>query len=443
MKKTILIIVLAALCLFFKAMAKEKPNNISALKIGDKVPDITINNIINYKDANGKSAATAKISDFKGKLLILDFWATWCSSCIENFPKMEFLQREFGNKIQVLAVTYEDRKKIIEFFASKAGRKYYITSVVNDTLLSMLFPHQGIPHCVWIDNDFRVKAITGAEEVNARNIRKVLTNTELDVEEKKDQNTKKPLFLSADFPASDSLLHYSILSKGSYSGLPSGNHLRKSGNIVRGQAVTNSTILWIYKTAIINLFTELGESYDDKRLVMHVKEPAKITLNLSKSNDGTYDRGNLYNYDILVPLKEAAKLYSFMLDDLNKYTEYNGRIEKITSPCLVLKRLDSIDRIKTKGGTSANTLFYTNPFSITNYPVKNLIDRLNDQGFIKLPIIDDTGYKENIDIHLQNTQDLNTLKEELKSYGLALIQLERPINMFILSDKAIDDSGTN
>ena len=46
---------------------------VKALKIGDTVPDITITSVYNYP------ASTIHLSDLKGKLVILDFWATWCS----------------------------------------------------------------------------------------------------------------------------------------------------------------------------------------------------------------------------------------------------------------------------------------------------------------------------------------------------------------------------
>lgn len=401
---------------------------VKALLIGDTVPDIAINNIINYK------TTSAKLSDFKGKLTILDFWATWCSACLINFPKMEALQKEFGNDIRVLAVTYEDKKKITRFFNSGAGQKYNISSVVNDTLLTKLFPHQGIPHCVWIDDKGIVKTITGAEEVTAENISKMISQKEIQVQVKKDLDPNKPLFLSDDYPADNYLLRYSILSKGWYSGLPSGNDVRKSGSKIIGHASTNSPLLWIYTSAAIHIFRNLGERYSEKRRIINVKNISQISLDDSGLLTDE-DRKKVYNYDIIVPEDDADSLYYYMLEDLNRYTKYRGSIEKRNTRCLLLVRTDTIDRIKTKGALPTNTLFDKSPSAITNYPVANLVSRLNSAGSISLPVIDETHYKGNIDIQLSPSADINTLRHELRNYGLNLIETVRPLYMFILTDK--------
>jgi thiol-disulfide isomerase/thioredoxin len=402
---------------------------VKALHIGDTVPDITLTNVYNYP------SSTITLSDLKGKLVILDFWATWCSACIRNFPKMESLQEEFGNKIQVLAVAYQDRKKVTDFFTSKAGQKYHVSSIVNDTILSKLFPHTGIPHCVWIGSDGIVKTITGAEEVTAANIQKLISQKQIQVQVKRDLDANKPLFVPDNFPVINGMLHYSILSKGWYSGLPSGNHLRKKGDVIIGQAVTNSNLLWIYKTAAINLFSRLKESFYDKRMILEVKDPSKITLNLSGNGDGLYDNSNAYNYDLIVPVEEADMLYSYMLQDLNRYTAYFGKIEKRKVKCFVLIKTGKEDKIKTQGGKPTNTLFTRPPYQIHNYPIANFISILNDEQSVPLPVIDGTNYKNNIDIQLNKITDIPSLRKQLQQYGLDLLEEVRPIYMFILSDK--------
>ena len=93
MKKTTILIALSLLCLNFWANAQAVDVTIQGLQIGQVVPNVTLTNLQNYKDASGKAATTAKLSDFKGKLLILDFWATWCAPCVAAIPKLENLQK--------------------------------------------------------------------------------------------------------------------------------------------------------------------------------------------------------------------------------------------------------------------------------------------------------------------------------------------------------------
>ena len=45
-----------------------------------------------------------RLSDQKGKVVFLNFWATWCSPCLKEMPDMQELQKELGSKILVLAV---------------------------------------------------------------------------------------------------------------------------------------------------------------------------------------------------------------------------------------------------------------------------------------------------------------------------------------------------
>ena len=85
------------LCLFVVALHSALHD--SSVKVGDKAPDFSI------RAENGR-IITAR--DFGGKLLILNFWASWCPPCVSEAPSLEQLQRQFGSQgLVVLGVSQD------------------------------------------------------------------------------------------------------------------------------------------------------------------------------------------------------------------------------------------------------------------------------------------------------------------------------------------------
>lgn len=119
------------------------------------------------------------LNEYKGKLLIIDFWATWCGACRANFPKLVQLKETFGDEINIILVNpliYKDSiGKIIkaynEFTDSTAAS---LASVVLDEYIIDRFPHLGIPRYIWINPKGRFTASTGNLFVDSEQIRKIL-----------------------------------------------------------------------------------------------------------------------------------------------------------------------------------------------------------------------------------------------------------------------------
>jgi cytochrome c biogenesis protein CcmG, thiol:disulfide interchange protein DsbE len=66
--------------------------------IGKKAPDFTV------KDSDH----TVSLSDYKGKVVLLNFWATWCSPCVQEMPSLVELQRRMKDKgVVVLGVSID------------------------------------------------------------------------------------------------------------------------------------------------------------------------------------------------------------------------------------------------------------------------------------------------------------------------------------------------
>ena len=83
------------------------------INIGQQAPDFSI------KDQSGH---LIKLSDYRGKVVFLNIWGTWCEPCKREMPQMETMYQAFkGKKFQMLAVSIDnDWKEVNEFFKEKS-----------------------------------------------------------------------------------------------------------------------------------------------------------------------------------------------------------------------------------------------------------------------------------------------------------------------------------
>ena len=75
---------------------------------------------IQAQDYTGKMVP---LSAYRGKVVLLNFWASWCPPCVEEMPSMDRLQKQFGNDLVVLAISSDASwQNILDFFKA-AGTK--------------------------------------------------------------------------------------------------------------------------------------------------------------------------------------------------------------------------------------------------------------------------------------------------------------------------------
>src|SRR5437879_8205101 len=80
--------------------------------VGDSAPYFSI------AADNGRTITT---SNFGGKLLVLNFWATWCPPCIEELPSLNQFQRRFADAgVVVLGISVDKDEKLYRDFLAKA-----------------------------------------------------------------------------------------------------------------------------------------------------------------------------------------------------------------------------------------------------------------------------------------------------------------------------------
>ncbi|HHL39126.1 MAG TPA: TlpA family protein disulfide reductase [Deltaproteobacteria bacterium] len=101
-----------------------------------KAPDFTLDDV---------DGATVTLSELRGKVVFLNFWATWCPPCKEEMPSMEALHRKFASRgLVVLAVNdYESRDKAASF-VKKHGYTFRVpvdpSGKVSEAYRAMLLP---------------------------------------------------------------------------------------------------------------------------------------------------------------------------------------------------------------------------------------------------------------------------------------------------------------
>ena len=191
MKKTIFFIAVALLCLFFKGYGQARDKSARAIKyaalgVGDRVPDLIFKNVVNY------TGDSLQLSGFKRRAVLLDFWATYCGSCVSGLVHLKEVERKYGRYISIVIVDTDVRetRSVVEGFLKRQneeGNKVGFPFVLDHQALPVLFPHKSIPHYVWIGADGRVKAITSSKDLTDGNLERLVSGYSLDLPVKEDQ----------------------------------------------------------------------------------------------------------------------------------------------------------------------------------------------------------------------------------------------------------------
>ena len=129
--------------------AQTGPQPEEKVEVGYTAPDFSVNLL---------DGSTVKLSDYRGKAVFLNFWATWCGYCVREFPDIQKLADAYADKLTVLAVDCgEDKKRVGDFIEKN---KYTFTvGLDTDGKIQEKYPSQGIPYTVVIDPNGIITAI--------------------------------------------------------------------------------------------------------------------------------------------------------------------------------------------------------------------------------------------------------------------------------------------
>lgn len=138
------ILVLCVLFFVFFISGCEKIADLKAkrMEIGKPAPDFVL------QDASGK---TWKLSSLKGKVVFVNFWATWCKPCRDEMPSMEALNRTMeGQPFQMLSIVFNDDIQMANSFARRLGATFPVLANPSKELTEA-YMITGVPETFLID----------------------------------------------------------------------------------------------------------------------------------------------------------------------------------------------------------------------------------------------------------------------------------------------------
>jgi peroxiredoxin len=127
------------------------PIHAHLLRIGDIAPDFTVRTL------EGKDL---KLADFQGKVLLLDFWATWCQPCLEEIPNLKAIHDAFAAHTQfaMLSLSLDESPAVLEWHLRSLGSPWSQAFIGPDSPIADAYAATAIPATFLIGPDGKILA---------------------------------------------------------------------------------------------------------------------------------------------------------------------------------------------------------------------------------------------------------------------------------------------
>ena len=429
----------------------ETTDSLSYPEVGKPMIDLPLRNIAYY------SKKQAKVSDFLGKWLVLDFWSKGCGACVMAFPIHNEIQKRLKDKVQVMLVAMQDPDNIIQpMYAKYRERLHLELPCAFDSLIFRRLDLWTMPHVIIIDDKGVVRSVTLS--VNVKDMEGFINGTppklrqtylrmsdpDIDMTTAFDGN--KPFLLNGNGGKDTDFLFRSVLASwnsNSHKFFDPQNfdESTKSG---RFQAL-GLPLESLYNYAFLGV-----RSWGSDDTIRYGKYYDLPFLEITDSSLFKYSRKynlNLFSYSLIRPLIYSTKelLQLAMQKDFEAYFGYKATVEIRKCPYWKLIALPGASkRLHTRGGNPyMGEISERVGFVAKNISISELINGIRGQNSIENRIgnntnvyVDETNIKSNIDITLDCIMfQIEDVRKALRENGLELVKDEKDMRVVVITDK--------
>lgn len=356
---------------------------------------------------------------YKGKILVIDFWATWCAPCIAGFPHYNALANKFsGNDVIFAAITDEPSRTVQKFF--NRTKKHLSALLLIDTSekTKKAFNILYIPHTVIIDKNDIVRWSGESSELTDAMLSRIIKN-----ESVSSANSQTALSVNIPNKPLDELAFFSFEAAKSDTGrsAPESNMSYKT----YFSAITDLSSLNNPLIDIIGLIT----NYSTARIITN--NDLKIKQHIDLAYKTGHDTSRFRDYTNAVFRDEPIKNY--VICTLGDAFKFRAKIvsQKRMHYELVIAdtaKLHTFESMQSKHSSFSDDYFPR--FEIVHYNLKDIATQLENSA----KIIITTNIKDNnmYDLSL-NISDIETMNKGLLFHGLRLIEVNDEVKLLYIS----------
>lgn len=378
-------------------------------------------------------ARSIHLKDLKGKVVLLDFWGTFCGACIEAMPHLQHLQDSFPHQLQVITLSDETPTRIAQFLKVKPSNLWFGIDT-NDAIRTQ-FPFQIIPHDILIGPDGQFIAATNPEAITSLVIDSLIQGLAVHLPPKEDKIIDPEALIKETFAAADTV-ESRFLIQGEIKGAGSMSSTWLLDSVFKGRRITCINL----NLGLLYMLANGGYSFSrtiDSTAAAAPTAAAEPTATVAptaaaKPATGRSAAQARYSLDLIVP--HPQDLLPTLLEQLSERFDVQARIVPMEKDAYVLKIIDQ-DKFnaipRNQDGKKTYSVMH-GEVNQKNMTMKDLAQVLEDYGVGK-PTLDETNNLEHLDIQFSwRPEDSSSLFESLQAMGLGLTKEKRTIPVLML-----------